>query len=83
MVQQEGSNSGDEANSTNTSVVIPINRAKGIETGKYQLVGWGIDTTGRRLIDEIIHVAAYTSPESEFSQYIMPFADINPIYRYV
>ncbi|CAG9821654.1 unnamed protein product [Phaedon cochleariae] len=75
MVQNESSNSGDE------SVVpaVPENPAKGIDTGKYRLVGWGIDTTGRRLIDEIVQLAAYT-PDSQFSQYIMPFADLNPVY---
>ncbi|KAJ8937301.1 hypothetical protein NQ314_011940 [Rhamnusium bicolor] len=77
MVQHDSSNSGDEI-----SVPIPVileNPAKGIETGKYRLVGWGIDTTGRRLIDEIVQIAAYT-PQSKFSQYIMPFADLNPTY---
>lgn len=55
------------------------NPAKGIPAGKYRLVGWGIDTTGRRLIDEIVQIAAYT-PKTNFSQYIMPFADLNPMY---
>lgn len=53
--------------------------AKGIPVGKYRLVGWAVDTTGRRLIDEIVQLAGYT-PESKFSQYIMPFADLNPVY---
>ncbi|KAJ8963078.1 hypothetical protein NQ318_018542 [Aromia moschata] len=75
MVQHESSNSGDES----SAQAIPENLAKGIETGKYRLVGWGIDTTGRRLIDEIVQIAAYT-PQSKFSQYIMPFADLNPTY---
>uniref|UniRef100_V5GJ40 Maternal protein exuperantia-1 n=1 Tax=Anoplophora glabripennis TaxID=217634 RepID=V5GJ40_ANOGL len=73
MVQHDSSNSGDE------SSVIPENPAKGIPAGKYHLVGWGIDTTGRRLIDEIVQIAAFT-PKSKFSQYIMPFADLNPMY---
>lgn len=73
MVQHDSSNSGDE------NSVIPENPAKGIPAGKYHLVGWGIDTTGRRLIDEIVQIAAYT-PKSKFSQYIMPFADLNPMY---
>ncbi|CAG9857790.1 unnamed protein product [Phyllotreta striolata] len=58
---------------------MPSNPAKGIPSGKYQLVGWAIDTTGRRLIDEIIQIAAYT-PQAKFSQYIMPFGDLNPVY---
>ncbi|RZC34386.1 hypothetical protein BDFB_007698 [Asbolus verrucosus] len=76
MVQNDSSNSGDES-STPTMLENP---AKGIPTGKYRLVGWGVDTTGRRLIDEICQIAAYT-PKSQFSQYIMPFADLNPSYR--
>lgn len=76
MVQNDSSNSGDESS---VPIIIPENPAKGIPTGKYRLVGWGIDTTGRRLIDEIIQIAAYT-PDSKFSQYIMPFGDLNPTY---
>lgn len=53
---------------------------KGIEEGHYRLVGWGIDTTGRRLIDEICQIAAYTTT-SQFSQHIMPFSDLNPSSR--
>lgn len=56
------------------------NLAKGVEEGRYRLVGWAVDTTGRRLIDEICQVAAYT-PDSQFSQYIMPFSDIRLFYR--
>jgi len=44
--------------------------------GKYKLVGFDLDLTGRRLIDEICHIAAYT-PSSQFSQYVMPFKDLN------
>lgn len=58
----------------------PQNMAKGIEEGRYRLVGWAVDTTGRRLIDEICQIAAYT-PDSQFSQYIMPFGDIKLLYR--
>lgn len=45
--------------------------------GKYTVIGLDIDTTGRRLIDEIVHVAAYT-PTDQFSQYIMPLMNLNP-----
>lgn len=78
MVQNEvvdNSNSADEG----STVILPESIAKGIPSGKYRLVGWGIDTTGSRLIDESVQIASYT-PESQFSQYIMPFADMNPIY---
>ncbi|KAI4468492.1 maternal protein exuperantia [Holotrichia oblita] len=61
-------------------VVKTENPAKGVEEGRYRLVGWAVDTTGRRLIDEICQIAAYT-PDSKFSQYIMPFSDIRLIYR--
>lgn len=70
MVQTTNSSSGDES----------PNPGKGIPSGNYRLVGWGVDTTGRRLIDEICQIAAFT-PKSEFSQYIMPFADLNLSYR--
>lgn len=75
MVQQDISSSSDE-NSAPRFIEIP---PKGVPVGKYRLVGWAVDTTGRRLIDEIVQLAGYT-PESQFSQYIMPFADLNPFY---
>lgn len=77
MVQNENSNVSDEG----SALAVLENPAKGISTGKYRLVGWGIDTTGSRLIDEIIQIASYT-PDSKFSQYIMPYADINPKFSY-
>ncbi|XP_059609216.1 maternal protein exuperantia isoform X2 [Phlebotomus argentipes] len=48
--------------------------------GNYTIIGVDIDTTGRRLIDEIVHLAAYT-PEQEFSQYVMPYMNLNPAAR--
>lgn len=45
--------------------------------GKYTLIGIDIDTTGRRLIDEIVQISAYT-PEHQYSQYIMPNSDPRP-----
>jgi maternal-effect protein exuperantia len=45
--------------------------------GKYTIVGLDLDTTGRRLIDEVVHIAAYT-PNDQFSQYIMPLMNLNP-----
>lgn len=45
--------------------------------GNYTLVGVDIDTTGKRLIDEIVQLAAYT-PNSHFEQYIMPYMNLNP-----
>ncbi|GLV40508.1 exuperantia [Carabus blaptoides fortunei] len=49
----------------------------GLPEGKYRLVGWDIDTTGRRLIDEICQIAAYTT-NAQFAQYVMPYASLNP-----
>lgn len=60
---------------------VPVeNLAKGVGEGRYKLVGWAVDTTGRRLIDEICHITAYT-PDSQFSLYIMPFYNINFEYK--
>ncbi|GAB0092578.1 Maternal protein exuperantia [Sergentomyia squamirostris] len=50
------------------------------EEGKYKIIGVDIDTTGRRLIDEIVHVAGY-SPKSDYSQYVMPYMNLNPAAR--
>lgn len=46
----------------------------------YMVIGWDIDTTGRRLLDEICHIAGYT-PKSSFNQFIMPHNDIDQIAR--
>ncbi|XP_060532538.1 maternal protein exuperantia [Cylas formicarius] len=76
MVQHDTSSSSDENTASQLQEIAP----KGIiPIGNYRLVGWAVDTTGRRLIDEIVQIAAYT-PESQFSQYIMPFTDLNPFY---
>lgn len=72
MVQNENFSENGEA-------VFESAPAVGIPDGRYRLVGWAVDTTGRRLIDEICHIAAYT-PTSQFSQYIMPYRDINPTF---
>jgi maternal-effect protein exuperantia len=52
----------------------------GLPPGDYVLVGWDLDTTGRRLLDEICQIAAF-SPAVSFSQYVMPFRDLNPAAR--
>ncbi|XP_017051130.1 maternal protein exuperantia [Drosophila ficusphila] len=51
-----------------------------LPAGNYILVGVDIDTTGRRLIDEIVQLAAYT-PTDHFEQYIMPYMNLNPAAR--
>ncbi|XP_026470759.1 maternal protein exuperantia-like [Ctenocephalides felis] len=55
-------------------------KPKCLPAGKYCLISCDMDTTGRRLIDELCHIAAYT-PTSKFSQYIMPHANLNPSAR--
>ncbi|XP_031837386.1 maternal protein exuperantia [Nomia melanderi] len=49
----------------------------GIGPGNYQIVGWDMDTTGKKVIDETCQIAGYT-PSSSYSQYVMPFKDLNP-----
>ncbi|KOC61071.1 Maternal protein exuperantia [Habropoda laboriosa] len=51
--------------------------AAGIGAGNYRLVGWDMDTTGKKVIDEICQIAGYT-PSSSYSQYVMPYKDLNP-----
>ncbi|KAH8254444.1 hypothetical protein KR032_010137 [Drosophila birchii] len=51
-----------------------------LPVGNYLLVAIDIDTTGRRLIDEIVQLAAYT-PSDHFEQYIMPYMNLNPAAR--
>ncbi|XP_015598178.1 maternal protein exuperantia [Cephus cinctus] len=48
--------------------------------GDYRLVGWDMDATGRKLIDEICQIAGYT-PSSTYAQYVMPFKNLNPPAR--
>lgn len=55
----------------------PCNQV-GLPPGNYQLVGWDLDATGRKFIDEICQIAGYT-PNSSYSQYVMPYKDLNPV----
>lgn len=48
----------------------------GLPAGEYRIVAWDLDTTGRRLIDEICQIAAFT-PDNNFSQYVMPYRDLD------
>ncbi|XP_055376728.1 maternal protein exuperantia-1 [Condylostylus longicornis] len=50
------------------------------EAEKYTLVGIDIDATGRRLINEIVQLSAY-NPKSQYSQYIMPYMNLNAAAR--
>lgn len=51
-------------------------KAEGLPVGNYRIVGWDLDFSGRRLVDEILQIAAYT-PDQQFSQYVMPCRDLN------
>ncbi|XP_017073045.1 maternal protein exuperantia [Drosophila eugracilis] len=59
---------------------VPVVTKDELPAGNYILVGVDIDTTGRRLIDEIVQLAAYT-PTDHFEQYIMPYMNLNPAAR--
>lgn len=48
----------------------------GLPAGDYRLVGWGIDATGRKVIDEICQIAGYT-PSSSYVQCVMPYRNLN------
>ncbi|XP_067631366.1 maternal protein exuperantia [Eurosta solidaginis] len=68
------------ANGVISNGAINVAANKTLPEGKYTVVGIDIDTTGRRLIDEIVQLAAYT-PIDHFEQYIMPYMNLNPAAR--
>ena len=49
-----------------------------------QVVAWDLDTTGRKLIDEICQIGGYfrthdkETEDNTFSQYVMPYRNPNP-----
>lgn len=45
---------GGEAEVTTEILPALAEKPAGLPPGKYSLVGWDMDTTGRRLIDEVI-----------------------------
>jgi len=63
---------------------ITSGQTAGLPPGDYQVVAWDLDTTGRRLIDEICQIGGYcragreARPEDTFSQYVMPYRNPNP-----
>ena len=59
----------------------PVNLNGSVQASNHQIVTWDLDTTGRRLIDEICHIAGFykiDSEENSFSQYVMPHKNPNP-----
>lgn len=69
-------NGNSPVKSEETSVDVPNE----VPVDDYCLVGWDLDTTGRKLLDEICHIAGYT-PNDNFSLYIMPHGDLNNIAK--
>ncbi|KAK0080398.1 hypothetical protein PV325_014016 [Microctonus aethiopoides] len=74
MVSSTNPENGEPAPSIRPST------AEGIPPGDYLLVGWDMDLTGKKLIDEICQIACYTSTSS-FAQYVMPFKNLTPPAR--
>lgn len=59
----------------------PAENSTDFQDGRYVVVAWDLDTTGRRLIDEICQVAGFyifDKEECDFSQYVMPHKNPNP-----
>lgn len=59
----------------------PVGNSSLVKEGRYHTVTWDLDTTGRRLIDEICQVAGFYkngSEECTYSQYVMPHKNPNP-----
>lgn len=59
----------------------PVENNTIFQDGRYVVVAWDLDTTGRRLIDEICQVAGFYIHDNEefaFSQYVMPHKNPNP-----
>uniref|UniRef100_U5EVD9 Putative exuperantia n=1 Tax=Corethrella appendiculata TaxID=1370023 RepID=U5EVD9_9DIPT len=82
--ESDGSTLSNESNFSNISLeddrTLSFHNTNPLPYGNYKLIGIDIDTTGRRLIDEIVQISAYT-PNSQYSQYIMPLMNLNPAAR--
>ncbi|KAH8258243.1 hypothetical protein KR038_008505 [Drosophila bunnanda] len=79
MVAENSDATGVTIAPADQSSVVLVERDE-LPVGDYLLVAIDIDTTGRRLIDEIVQLAAYT-PSDHFEQYIMPYMNLNPAAR--
>ncbi|XP_063702517.1 maternal protein exuperantia [Culicoides brevitarsis] len=69
-----------EAADTSVQNVEVVVKGDPIPAGKYTILACDIDTTGKRLIDEIVHIATYC-PKEQFSQYVIPLMNLNPAAR--
>jgi len=60
--------------------VSPCSTSPVLPPGSYTLVAWDLDTTGRRLIDEICQIGGFSKAGEPqlFSQYVMPYRNPNP-----
>ena len=58
---------------------MPVKTEESIEPGDYRIVTWDLDTTGRKLVDEICQIGAFCedSEDNSFSQYVMPHRNPN------
>ena len=60
---------------------MPVKAEESLEPGAYRIVTWDLDTTGRKLVDEICQIGAFyeggDSEECSFSQYVMPHRNPN------
>ena len=62
---------------------MPVKTEDSLEPGDYRIVTWDLDTTGRKLVDEICQIGAFygagddESEECSFSQYVMPHRNPN------
>ncbi|KAF7993412.1 hypothetical protein HCN44_009998 [Aphidius gifuensis] len=58
------------------TININASKMEKLAPGNYEIVAWDMDTSGKRLYDEICHIAGYT-PSTTFQQYILPFNYMN------
>ena len=49
----------------------------GIPEGSYKVVSLALDLTGKKLIDEICQIGAFSFPDKTFSQYVMPHREVS------
>jgi len=58
----------------------PTTPSPALPGDQYTVVAWDLDTTGRRLIDEICQIGGYCKKGDgiSFSQYVMPYRNPNP-----
>lgn len=73
-LETSNGSSSSQTSEDSTTVADPV------PLDDYCLVGWDLDTTGRKLLDEICHIAGYI-PDDAFSLYIMPHGNLTKIAK--